>query len=67
MNQADQVKEIEKLATKVFGNAEKANAWLRKPMKRFAGKSPLEAANEKANAQAIRELLHGLDHGYLSG
>lgn len=65
MSEADQVEDIERLATKVFGNADKANAWLRKPMKRFSGKSPLEAANEKANAQAIRELLHSLDHGYL--
>lgn len=65
MNQADRVEEIEKLAARVFGNTEKAAAWLRKPMKRFAGKSPLEAANEKANAQTIRELLHGLDHGHL--
>lgn len=66
MSEADQVEDIERLATKVFGNADKANAWLRKPMKRFSGKSPLEAANEKANAQAIRELLNGLDHGYLA-
>lgn len=65
MNQANQVEEIEKLATRVFGNADKANAWLRKPMKRFSGKSPLEAATDESNAQAIRELLHGLDHCYL--
>ncbi len=65
MNEADQVEDIERLATKVFGNAEKANAWLRKPMKRFSGKSPLEAATDESNAQAILELLHGLDHGYL--
>lgn len=66
MNQADQIKEIEKLATKVFGNAEKAAAWLRKPMRRFAGKSPLEAAADESNAQEIREMLNGLDHGYLA-
>lgn len=64
MNEADQVEDIEKLATKVFGNAEKATAWLRKPMRRFAGKSPLEAANEEGNAQVVRDLLHGLDSGY---
>lgn len=66
MYESDQVEDIEKLATRVFGNAEKANAWLRKSMKRFAGKSPLEAANEEANVQTIRELLHSLDHGYLA-
>lgn len=65
MNQADQLEEIEMLATRVFGNAEKAAAWLRKPMKRFAGKSPLEAAADESDAQEIREMLHGLDHGYL--
>ena len=66
MNEADQVENIEKLANKVFGNPEKANAWLRKSMKRFAGKSPLEAATDEGKAQAIRELLHSLDHGYLA-
>lgn len=67
MNEADQVVEdIETLALQVFGSADKARAWLQKPMKRFAGKSPLEAVNEEANAQTIRELLHSLDHGYLA-
>lgn len=66
MNAADQVEEIEKLATEIFGNAEKAAAWLRKPMRRFSGKSPLEAATDEGNAQVIRELLHSLDHGYLN-
>lgn len=66
MNEPDQVvKDIERLALQVFGNAEKATAWLQKPMKRFAGKSPLEAAREEGNAQIIRDLLHGLDDGYL--
>lgn len=65
MNEADKVEDIETLAIKVFGNAEKANAWLRKPMQQFSGKSPLEAAADESNAQEIREMLHGLDHGYL--
>lgn len=66
MKEADQVvKDIERLAIKVFGNADKATAWLQKPMNRFAGKSPLEAATDESNSQEIRELLHGLDHGYL--
>lgn len=66
MNESDQIEDIEVLATEVFGNAEKAAAWLRKPMRRFAGKSPLEAATDEGNAQVIRDLLHSLDHGYLS-
>lgn len=66
MNESDQIEDIEKLATEVFGNAEKAAAWLRKPMRLFAGKSPLEAATDEGNVQVIRDLLHSLDHGYLS-
>lgn len=65
MNESDQIEDIEKLATEIFGNGEKAAAWLRKPMRQFAGKSPLEALNEQGNAQVIRDLLHGLDSGYL--
>lgn len=65
MDAADREEDIEKLAIEVFGNAEKAMKWLRKPMGRFAGKSPLEAAQEEYNAQIIRDLLHSLDNGYL--
>lgn len=65
MDEADQEDDIEKLAIEVFGNAEKAMKWLRKPMRRFAGKSPLEAAQEERNARIIRDLLQSLDNGYL--
>lgn len=65
MDEADREDDIEKLAIEVFGNAEKARKWLRKPMRRFAGKSPLEAAQEERNARIIRDLLHSLDNGYL--
>lgn len=65
MSEADRDEDIEKLAIEVFGSAEKAMKWLHKPMGRFAGKSPLEAAKEDCNAQIIRDLLHSLDNGYL--
>lgn len=65
MGEADREEDIEKLAIEVFGNAEKAMKWLRKPMRRFEGKSPLEAAKEECNAQIIRTLLYSLDNGYL--
>lgn len=65
MSEADRDEDIEKLAIEVFGNAEKAMKWLRKPMELFAGKTPLEAAEEESNAQIIRDLLHSLDNGYL--
>lgn len=65
MTETDRKEDIEKLALEVFGNSEKALKWLRKPMKRFGGKSPLEAVQEEGNAQVIRDLLHSLDDGYL--
>ena len=65
MDEADREDDIEKLAIKIFGNAEKAMRWLRKPMRRFAGRSPFEAAQEECNAQIIRDMLHSLDNGYL--
>lgn len=65
MSKADEDEDIERLAIEVFGNAEKAMKWLRRPMKRFAGKSPLEVAHGDGNAQIIRDLLYSLDEGYL--
>lgn len=65
MSDADREEDIERLAIEVFGSAEKAMKWLRKPMERFAGKTPLEVAQEECNAQIIRDLLHSLDNGYL--
>lgn len=65
MSKADEEEDIERLAIEVFGNAEKAMKWLRRPMKRFAGKSPLEVAHGDGNAQIIRDLLYSLDEGYL--
>lgn len=65
MGEVDREEDIETLAIEVFGNTEKALKWLRKPMRRFEGKSPLEAAKEECNAQIIRDLLHRLDNGYL--
>lgn len=65
MGEVDREENIQKLAIEVFGNAEKAMRWLRKPMRRFASKSPLEAAKEECNVQTIRDLLHSLDSGFL--
>jgi putative toxin-antitoxin system antitoxin component (TIGR02293 family) len=49
------------LATKVFGSAEKASRWLRRPRRDFAGVSPLEMLETKAAARQVETLLRQLD------
>ena len=50
-------------AEDVFGDADKANRWLREELGILAGKSPLETARTEAGARLVEQLLAKLDWG----
>ena len=54
---------IQALAEDVFGDADKANRWLRQDLGILGGKSPLETARTEAGARLIEQLLAKLDWG----
>ncbi|SFU87159.1 type II RES/Xre toxin-antitoxin system antitoxin [Bradyrhizobium arachidis] len=56
---------VDKLAAKVFGDAEKAHRWLRKPKSSLGGETPLAYLSTEAGARAVEDMLHQIDHGIL--
>lgn len=50
-------------AVRVLGEKEKALHWLRKPLRRFAGRSPLEMLRTEFGARMAEEMLGQMDHG----
>lgn len=50
----------------VFGNREKAMAWLRSRQARFGGKTALELATTEQGARLIRAALVQIDEGYFT-
>ncbi|RBP27912.1 uncharacterized protein DUF2384 [Marinobacter pelagius] len=51
-------------AEAVFGNAESARRWLRKPKKQLSGLSPNEAMQDERGAALVDQLLTRIDSGY---
>ena len=54
---------IQALAEDVFGDAEKANRWLREGLGILSGKSPLEVAQTDSGARVIEQILAKIDWG----
>lgn len=50
-------------ADRVFGNAGKADRWLRSPLKRLSNQTPLELLKSEAGAMLVEEVLGQIDHG----
>ncbi len=50
-------------ADRVFANSKKADSWLRTPLARLSGHSPLELLKSEAGAQIVEEILGQIDHG----
>ena len=48
---------------RVLGDREKALHWLRKPLRRFAGRTPLEMLRTEFGARMVEEMLGQLDYG----
>jgi putative toxin-antitoxin system antitoxin component (TIGR02293 family) len=48
---------------RVFGDAERARAWLNKPKRRFDGRSALEMLRTEIGGRAVEEMLGQIEHG----
>ena len=48
---------VQTLAEDTFGNVDKANAWLRRPLSELHGEAPLAAAQTEAGARVIETIL----------
>jgi putative toxin-antitoxin system antitoxin component (TIGR02293 family) len=50
-------------AVRVLGEKEKALHWLRKPLRRFTGRSALQMLRTEFGARMVEEVLGQIDHG----
>ncbi len=50
----------------VFGNKDKAMAWLRQPMKRFEGNTPIEMLVSDVGSRLVEEALVQIDEGFFA-
>jgi putative toxin-antitoxin system antitoxin component (TIGR02293 family) len=50
-------------ADRVFANQEKADRWLRTPLRRLSGQTPLSLLRSEAGALVVEEILGQIDHG----
>lgn len=57
---------IAKLAEEVFGDAEKAARWLRKPKRTLEGETPLAFLASETGARTVEEMLTRIDSGIIS-
>jgi putative toxin-antitoxin system antitoxin component (TIGR02293 family) len=65
-HERDRVERLERVvefAVRVFGEAETANRWLRKPSRPLGGRSPIVLLETETGANDVFELLHAIDHG----
>ncbi|MDE3106014.1 MAG: DUF2384 domain-containing protein [Acidobacteriota bacterium] len=50
-------------AVSVFGDAERARAWLGKPKKRFEQRTPMQMLRTDLGGRMVEEMLGQIDHG----
>jgi putative toxin-antitoxin system antitoxin component (TIGR02293 family) len=55
--------DISTLATRVFGDAERAEAWLTRPNAALSSQRPLDLVKDELGASVVREMLEQIDHG----
>ncbi len=51
------------LAEEVFGDEAKAARWLRRPKRRFDGRTPMDLLATEAGARLVEEMLYQIDYG----
>jgi putative toxin-antitoxin system antitoxin component (TIGR02293 family) len=62
-NRVSRVARIYALAVETLGEREKANRWLRKPLRQFAGRTPMEMLETELGAHQVENLLGRISHG----
>jgi putative toxin-antitoxin system antitoxin component (TIGR02293 family) len=50
----------------VFGQAGKANGWLRKPKRQLRGEAPLNFLRSENGARIVEDMLRRVEHGILA-
>jgi putative toxin-antitoxin system antitoxin component (TIGR02293 family) len=68
-DESDKVMRLSRLlehATSVFGDIEKARAWLKFPQRGLGGAVPLDYAETEVGAREVDNLLGRIDHGIYS-
>src|SRR5438552_6158320 len=68
-DESDKVMRLSRLlehATKVFGDIEKARAWLKFPQRGLGGAVPLDYAETEIGAREVDDLLGRIDYGVYS-
>jgi putative toxin-antitoxin system antitoxin component (TIGR02293 family) len=55
--------EIKTLADRVFGEEERAQAWLHRPNTSLSGLRPADLLTDELGAAVVREMLERIDHG----
>jgi putative toxin-antitoxin system antitoxin component (TIGR02293 family) len=58
------VEQIQHQAEQIFGNKEKADAWLNQPKKALRDRAPLELARDEEGYLLVRDELERIHHGY---
>ena len=69
VEETDKAMRLERVASqaaRVFGNAEKANRWLRKPKDRLHGKTPVAFLGSESGARVVEEMLVQIDEGMMA-
>jgi putative toxin-antitoxin system antitoxin component (TIGR02293 family) len=62
-DKAVRVARITAMAEKAFHEPEKAWRWLRKPKRRFEGKTPMEMLATEVGARLVEEMILQFEHG----
>lgn len=55
--------EIRTLADRIFGDEQKAEAWLQRPNGSLSGQKPVDLLNDELGTAVVREMLERIDHG----
>jgi hypothetical protein len=55
--------EIRTLANRIFGDENKAEAWLNRPNTALSGQRPIDLLKDELGAAVVREMLERIDHG----
>src|SRR5581483_6973404 len=55
--------EIKTLADRIFGDEQKAEAWLQRPNSALSGQKPVDLLEDELGTAVVREMLERIDHG----
>ncbi|RLU08381.1 hypothetical protein CS078_15940 [Pseudomonas prosekii] len=61
----DYVESIQNQAERVFGNKNKANAWLNQPKVAFGDNTPLQAIQKRGGYELVKAELEKISQGYV--